>query len=445
MLETNLFWTVITILSTVIEWIALRLLLDEISNLKKSKIQLNMSLAIAAIVVLILTVIEFNINIKLFICIIMTSIIYSYNYDVDNGKCVFISLLYWLLLIGFDSIGLSIVGFINDVQDMNKLLDNNFFRLELIIISKSLLILLIPMIKVTKLEVSKVEKKDYIYLNVPILANIIIIIVIFGYIFKDKNINYTENIIILIVSVVLLFSNISLVSIIGMIIKDSRIRAEYKITKEKMNMQYKYYLNLQESQEKIKKLYHDMKNHIICIQNIYGKHELANKYIEDINNQIKDCGSIFDTKSIILDVILNEKKSICDMNDIDFLVDINFSKCEFIELTDICSIFSNLIDNAIEACNKIEESKDKKIKLRGTIINKFFIIKCENTKINSINLRNNKLITDKDDSFLHGIGVNSIKSSVEKYNGNVEISSDKNSFTMIIYIPIKGIEAQLCI
>ena len=41
MLETDLFWTFITILSTVIEWIVLRFLLEEISKLKKSKIQLN--------------------------------------------------------------------------------------------------------------------------------------------------------------------------------------------------------------------------------------------------------------------------------------------------------------------------------------------------------------------------------------------------------------------
>ena len=47
MLETDLFWTFITILSTVIEWIVLRFLLEEISKLKKSKIQLNMSLLIA--------------------------------------------------------------------------------------------------------------------------------------------------------------------------------------------------------------------------------------------------------------------------------------------------------------------------------------------------------------------------------------------------------------
>ena len=288
------------------------------------------------------------------------------------------------------------------------------------------------------------EKKDYIYLGIPIVANIISIIVIFGYIFNVKDINHMENIIMIIVSIVLLFSNISLVSIIGRIIKDNKIRVEHEITKEKMNMQYKYYLNLQESQEKIKKLYHDMNNHIICIQNIYGKHEIANKYIEDINNQIKGCSSIFDTKNIILDVILNEKKSICDKNDIDFLVDIDFSECGFIEITDICSIFSNMIDNAIEACLKIKDSNiDKKIKLRGTLVNRFFVIKCKNTKVNNVNSKNNKLITDKKDLFLHGIGIDSIRSSVKKYNGNVEINLDKNSFTMIIYIPIKGMYTQL--
>ena len=65
-----------------------------------------------------------------------------------------------------------------------------------------------------------------------------------------------------------------------------------------------------------------------------------------------------------------------------------------------------------------------------------FVIKCENTKINEVVLKNNKVITSKKDSFLHGIGISSVKSSVGKYNGNVEIYSDKNKFTITIYIPL---------
>ncbi|HBF7081738.1 TPA: sensor histidine kinase [Clostridioides difficile] len=436
MLETYVFWIILTIVSATIEWTVLKFILDEISELRNKKLVLNSSLLLAIMTITILTLVEFNINIKLLICIFITYILYKMNYIVDKWKSMFISLLYWMILIGFDIIGLSIVGTLNSIQNMTTLLDNNLLKLELIMISKSLLIALIPLLKVIRLKI-KINKKDCIYSSIPIISNIIGVIVIFEFIFKDKNIDSTENLIILIISIVFLLSNISLISIIGRIIKDNNLRIEQEITKEKMNMQYKYYLNLQEYQLKIRKLYHDMSNHVICIQNIYGKNEFADKYIKDINKQIKECNAMFNTQSMILDVILSEKKSICDMNNIDFLVDINFLECNFIEMPDVCSIFSNIIDNAIEACNKIKDTSIlKKIKLRGTVINRLFVIKCENTKINEVVLKNNKLITSKKDSFLHGIGISSVKGSVEKYNGNVEVYSDKNKFTITIYIPL---------
>ncbi|MCC0663123.1 ATP-binding protein [Clostridioides sp. ZZV15-6597] len=438
MLGIDLWGIILALFSTMIEWIVLKFILDELSELRKSKLALNSSLLTVIIIITTLTIIEFDIKVKLFICIFITYVLYRRNYVVDKWKSVLISLLYWMLLIGFDSIGLSIVGTLNSIQDMSDLLDNNLLKVELMIISKSLLIGLIPLLKAIRLKI-KINKKDCIYLFFPLIANIISIIVVFGFIFKDKSINPTESLTILVISIVFLLSNISLVSIIGRIIKDNNLRIEHEITEEKMNIQYKYYLNLQEYQLKTRKLYHDMSNHIICIQNIYGKNELADKYIKDINKQIKECNTIFNTQSMILDVILSEKKSICDMNDIDFLVDINFLECNFIEMADVCSIFSNMIDNAIEACNKIYDTNiQKKIKLRGTIVNRLFVIKCENTKINEIILKNNKIITDKKDSFLHGIGINSIKSSVEKYNGNVEIYSEKNKFIITIYIPLVG-------
>lgn len=239
-------------------------------------------------------------------------------------------------------------------------------------------------------------------------------------------------------------SNLVLASIIARIIKDNNLRAENKIINEKVELQYKYYLKLNETQLRTRKLYHDMKNHIICIEKICGNNETANKYIKEMNNQIKECTYQFNTGNIILDTILYEKKSICIEKNIKFLVNINFNNCNFIEMVDICSIFSNMIDNSIEACNKINNKDVKKeIKLSGTIVNKFFVIKCENSKVNDIKLRENKILTDKKDSFLHGIGISSIKSSVEKYNGNTEISLTEKKFIMTIFIPLVKNKNQL--
>lgn len=106
-------------------------------------------------------------------------------------------------------------------------------------------------------------------------------------------------------------------------------------------------------------------------------------------------------------------------------------------MLDVCSIFSNMIDNAIEACIKIKDKDTNRfIKIKGTMVNGFFVIKCENSKINDIKFKYNNIKTDKKNSYLHGIGVKSIKSSVQKYDGDVFIDYQDYIFIVKIYIPI---------
>lgn len=76
------------------------------------------------------------------------------------------------------------------------------------------------------------------------------------------------------------------------------------------------------------------------------------------------------------------------------------------------------------------------IKIKGTIVNEFFVIKCENSKINKVKFKNNKIKTDKKDPNLHGIGIKSIKTSVQKYDGEVFIDYQDYKFIVKIYIPM---------
>lgn len=434
MLELNLFWIIITILSTIVEFVVLKVILDELIQQKKSKVVISISLLISIIIVSGLSLFNFNQNIGLVVDIVIMYVFYMYNYDIRFNKSLLAISIYIMIIIGLEAITYNLIVALRSVSDMNNLIDKNQVRLELVIFCKSLLISLIPIVKSLKIALT-VRVKEYVYIIILVIENIISIISIFSFIFKYEYINDIEWIIIIIISIILCISNLSLICVINKIVEDNKLRLENETIKKKIELQYKYYLTIQEISLKTRKLYHDMNNHMICIQNIYGKNEIANKYIEDINKQLKDCKSLFNTNNLILDVILNEKYMDCKTNDIDFIVDINFLKCEFLDMTDVCSIFSNMLDNAIEACLKIEDIEVKKIiKLKGTILNDFFIIKCSNTKINDF--RRDNIITDKKDKFLHGIGINSIKKSVEKYNGNIEINSSKNKFIMIVYIPL---------
>ena len=107
-------------------------------------------------------------------------------------------------------------------------------------------------------------------------------------------------------------------------------------------------------------------------------------------------------------------------------------------MIDISSIFSNLIDNAIEACNKINENNiNKYITIKSTFIKGYYVVRCENSKSNELIIKNNKILTSKKDKFLHGIGLESIKSSIKKYNGELKIKDSESKFIATIHIPVE--------
>ncbi|MDO7205476.1 GHKL domain-containing protein [Paraclostridium bifermentans] len=232
-------------------------------------------------------------------------------------------------------------------------------------------------------------------------------------------------------------SSIIIIIIFRRTIKENKLKTQNELMQNKLDMQYKYYLNIQESHMKVKKLYHDINNHICCIDNIKNNSSEVDEYISNLNDEIKDFKYIYNTGNMILDIIINEKSKSCKNKGINFTCDINFSKVDFIKPIDVSSIFDNILDNAIEACDKItDEDIDKYIRIKGTIVKSFFIIKCENSKVNSVKIYKDILLTDKIDKFMHGIGIQSVKSSLEKYSGEILFEDEKNKFMINIYIPL---------
>ena len=237
---------------------------------------------------------------------------------------------------------------------------------------------------------------------------------------------------------ILFIINIILISIFINSIKSEKEKAKREIVNEKLDMQYKYYLMVKESQEKMKQVYHDMNNHMENIRSLKNSSEDVNEYINNIENEVKNNKNIYNTGNALLDIILYEKSKDCIKNNIDFNVGIDFSKCEFIDMIDISSIFSNLIDNAIEACNKIDDNNiEKYITIKGIFIKSYYVVRCENSKTNKVIIKNNKILTSKKDKFLHGIGLDSIKSSIKKYNGELKIKNSEFKFITSIHIPFE--------
>ena len=307
-----------------------------------------------------------------------------------------------------------------------------------------------------RLQLFSSEKRVYIYLSIALMVNIINIIgrYVMGFYTIGNNIYFNKMLINwrnsvpalqdewsyfdqFVIPKLVIASIIIIILLFRRLIKENKKKTQYELMKNKLDMQYAHYLSIQESHMKVKKLYHDINNHLCCIENLKNNSKEVNEYISNLKDEIKEFKSIYNTQNMILDIILNEKSELCNKKGIKFICDINFLKVNFIKPIDVSSIFANILDNAIEACDKIhDENIEKYIRIKGTISKTYFVIKCENSKVNNIKFKKNKLITDKMDKFVHGIGTQSIKSSLEKYDGELLFEDEKDKFIINICIPL---------
>lgn len=363
---------------------------------------------------------------------IIKSIIYSVMYSL-----IYILIecsIYWFLLITFKYMG---------------------YYIYILNLGINFLIIFLCIYFLDKLEEFYKNNKYYLYICLTIIVNIFIIVLLnmstskisdlYSIVIKNNieynNIVYTVKISSFMEYVfpyILSITNIILIFIFINSVKSEKEKAKKELANEKLDMQYKYFLIVKESQEKMKRIYHDMNNHMENIKSLKNSSEDVNKYINNIEDEVKETKNIYNTGNVLLDIIFYEKSKACMENNIDFKVGIDFSKCEFIEMIDISSIFSNLIDNAIEACKKIDDNNiEKYITIKSTFIKGYYVLRCENSKINKVIIKNNKIFTSKKDKFFHGIGLESIKSSIKKYNGELKIKDNKYKFIATIYIPVE--------
>ncbi|MDU2592187.1 MAG: GHKL domain-containing protein [Paeniclostridium sordellii] len=286
-------------------------------------------------------------------------------------------------------------------------------------------------------------KVNYISIVIPFLIDILMVIVVFRIIAIDKSILKFYIIILIFVSILVLLSKWNNFHMMKKNIYSYKLDYENKIIKNNVLKEQNYYKKINKEKDKVRALYHDMKNHMICIRNLCEDKNIDGllQYIDSMEVNIVNYNKSnqdFNTGNMIVDSILRVKKSICIEKNIDFFEDMDFSKSDFIDMIDICTIFSNLIDNAIEACDKINNPNiPKKIILKSKYIDGFCVVLIENTKVNEVKQRKTLLLTSKKTSYMHGIGLNNVKKTVKKYLGQINFSYSKNDFTVKIMIPYK--------
>lgn len=217
--------------------------------------------------------------------------------------------------------------------------------------------------------------------------------------------------------------------------RDNERREETVALQLTLQNQYIQYHSSQDNIDMINRKYHDLKHQLQVLREETDDERRA-VYIDEITDDIRKFEAENKTGNAVLDTILTAKQNRCLKEHITMTVVADGSLLEGIKAMDICTIFGNAVDNAIEHEIRIPEQEKRLIHLTVSEKNHFVCILVENYYTGKPIAVGELPATTKQDTMHHGFGLKSVKYTVEQYGGHINTGVKNNWFRLQMIIPL---------
>lgn len=245
----------------------------------------------------------------------------------------------------------------------------------------------------------------------------------------------TDSLFIIQIAVILsiFFIALSLIATIFSIAVSARYQNEKRtleIMKITSQMTEKNYKEIHHSNEIIRQQVHDFKNHLRTIDGMVQPGSKAKEYTQNLLADSYSYAMMCHCGNDIIDSIINCKSAEAKTKHIRFEYHIELPDILLIDPIDICAVLANQIDNAMEACEKIDETNKRRLTVHIEKKEAFVLFQVTNSVgSNPLNKKNELLTTKNNENGLHGLGTKIIRETAEKYNGTVNNSYSDGYFT----------------
>lgn len=219
-------------------------------------------------------------------------------------------------------------------------------------------------------------------------------------------------------------------------VRELQMKFEMDTLQNILRMQYKNYQLSQESIDIVNQKYHDLKHQISLLKSEVGSPK-ATEYLEQMEREIKIYEAQNKTGNKVMDAVLTSKSLYCQNKGISLSSVVDGGALSFMEDMDISALFGNILDNAIEGVEKLEDREKRLIHLSVARQKGFLRIRVENYCEEQLEFENGLPVTTKRDRLFHGFGLKSIQSTAKKYSGSVITELDNHWFELRILIPVK--------
>lgn len=215
--------------------------------------------------------------------------------------------------------------------------------------------------------------------------------------------------------------------------RDQKVRRELESIRGILHQQYTQYQQSQQTLELINYKYHDLKHYIVALR---AQQNTQGTVLDRLEEEIIQYETQNKTGNEVLDTLLGAKMLECQKEQIELTCVADGSQLAFMDVMDICSIFGNALDNAIECEKKLADPQKRMIHLHVCAKHQFLMIRIENYYEGTIEFEKELPVTTKKEKEFHGYGLKSLKYTVHQYHGEVDISTRNQWFCLRILIPL---------
>lgn len=190
------------------------------------------------------------------------------------------------------------------------------------------------------------------------------------------------------------------------------------------------YTELKEVMEKNRQLSHDLKHHMLVLKNykMEGNYEGIDHYIEEIEQEFLETKKRVWTGNQIADLLLEQKKTLAEQEGIAFTIQAVPIAEWLFDDSETCSLLGNLLDNAIEACRRMDDNADKWISVKIESQKQLLFVKVKNSVSEVPVMKNERPMSVKRDKMRHGYGLKSVERIVHKHEGAITYQSEDKAF-----------------
>lgn len=366
------------------------------------------------------------------------TILFIYLYFAKQGSIpqkIFGVMMVWVIACCSSIAGASLVSLFTKTSISHSALHQNFSRLLSIIIIKMMQVMIFYILSKKRTELLDLKRNPMIVLCCATVMDFVCIILVYSIVYES---NEQQSQFLLLLALGLLFLMIVIFLMYELFIREEYLNIDLSTKLQRIELESHFFMEIDAMYTDMRTWRHEYKNNLTALRALAEHGDMVKMlaYIDSIAIEPERNLITLQTGNLVLDAVVSSKLWLAKARAIDVSVQAVYPESNLIEDNDLCAIAGNLLDNAIEACDRMtDDSKKKFITFSLLVMGKNLLLSICNSFNDELKREGDRYLTLKDGHF-HGMGIPHVDSIVSKYQGHVIREQKMGIFETHIMLPL---------